>query len=62
MQHYTMSYETGNVSYHEPPQRYYEWPKGTSNISGDEWHATVAVASGVMPLLHRYVLKILQKM
>ena len=36
------------------PLRCYQWPKGTSNISGDKWHVTVAVTSGVMPLLHWY--------
>ena len=43
------------------PRRCYEWPKGMSNISGDSWHVTVAVTSGVMPLLHRYFFKISQK-
>ena len=27
----------------------------------DEWHVNVTLTSGVMPLLHQYFLKILQK-
>ena len=55
-----MFYETGNVSRHEPP-RHYKWPKGMSNVSGDERHVTFAAMSGIMPLLHRYFLKISNK-
>ena len=32
-----------------------------SNTSGNEWHVTVAVTSGVMPSLRQYFFKILQK-
>ena len=28
------------------PLRCYKWPKGKSNVSGDEWHVTIAVTSG----------------
>ena len=31
--------------------------RGTSNVSGDEWYVTIAVMSGVMPLLHQYFVK-----
>ena len=55
-----MIYETGNVSCHESPETL-RVTKGRSNISGDEWHVTVEVKSGVMPLLHQYFFKILQK-
>ena len=56
MQHYTMSCEMGNVSCHLS-LKLYEWPKGTRNVSRDEWNITVAATSGMMSLSYQLLFK-----
>ena len=43
------------------PLRCYKWLKGTSNFSGEEWHVTFTVTSGVMALSYQKFLKISQR-
>ena len=40
------------------PMRCYEWPNGTSNVSGNKWHIIIAVTSDVMPLSYQNLFKI----